>query len=121
VNVQIEGLPPSLPEQHRTCIYRLVQEALTNCARHAKARTIDVSITGRSGRLAVSVRDDGVGFAPEAVRGRGLGLIGMQERVKELGGEVTLVSQFRKGTSLSAQIPLNEEAAVHAGSRSASG
>ena len=53
----------------------------------------------------MSVKDDGVGFDPAAVRGRGLGLIGMQERVMELGGELSLVSQPGKGTALSARIP----------------
>jgi signal transduction histidine kinase len=112
VNVQIEGLPPSLPERHRTCVYRLVQEALTNCARHAKARSIDVTVAGQNGHVAVSVRDDGVGFDPAAVRGRGIGLIGVEERVKELGGSLTLVSRIRQGTSLSAKIPLHQEAAA---------
>jgi len=112
VNVQIEGLPPSLPERHRTCVYRLVQEALTNCARHSKARSIEVMVAGHDGLLAVAVKDDGVGFDPAAVRGRGIGLIGVQERVKELGGSLTLVSRVRQGTSLSARIPLRQEAAA---------
>jgi signal transduction histidine kinase len=109
VNVHIDGLPPALPDRHRTCVYRLVQEALTNCARHSKARTIDVNIAKERGKLRVSVKDDGIGFDPAAVRGRGLGLVGIQERVMELGGELTLASQFHKGTALSAKIPLNEE------------
>ena len=93
VNVQIEGLPAQLPEPHRTCIYRVVQEALTNCARHAKAKSIQVVIGWHGGILSASIRDDGVGFDPSNVRGRGLGLLGMQERVMELGGDLTLTSQ----------------------------
>lgn len=110
VNVQMEGVPAALPESHRTCIYRIVQEALTNCARHAKAKTIDILIGGHGNGLSVSITDDGVGFDPLNVRGRGLGLIGMQERVMELGGELTLLSKSQKGTTLSAKIPLPQEA-----------
>jgi signal transduction histidine kinase len=119
VNVRIDALPASLPERHRTCVYRVVQEALTNCARHSKARTIQVRVVHDERRLTVSVKDDGVGFDPAAVRGRGLGLIGMQERVMELGGELSLVSQPGKGTALSARIPLEQEAVRHGGSHSA--
>jgi signal transduction histidine kinase len=109
VNVEIEGVPPGLPEPYRTCIYRVVQEALTNCARHAKAKRIYVSIEGSRSSLAVTVKDDGVGFDPTKVRGRGLGLIGMQERVMELGGQLVLESRPSKGTVLSACIPVTTE------------
>ncbi len=109
VNVQLQGVPPSLPEPYRTCVYRVVQEALTNCGRHAQARTIDIAIGCQDGGLSVSVKDDGVGFDPSNVRGRGLGLVGIEERVMELGGELTLVSQPHKGTVLSARIPLPPE------------
>jgi signal transduction histidine kinase len=109
VNVQIEGVPAALPEPYRTCIYRVVQEALTNCARHSQAKTILVRIEGRKDGLSVSVRDDGVGFDPAGVRGRGLGLIGLQERVLELGGELTLTSRARQGAVLAAAIPFGRE------------
>jgi signal transduction histidine kinase len=109
VNVELEGLPANLPEPYRTCVYRIVQEALTNCARHSKAKTIHVGIKAHETGLAVSVRDDGSGFDPADVRGRGLGLIGIEERVKELGGRLSLISRPGKGTTLSARIPLPHE------------
>jgi signal transduction histidine kinase len=109
VNVQLEGAIAGLPDRHRTCVYRLVQEALTNCARHARARTIDVAIRRRDGRLSVTVRDDGVGFEVSKVRGRGLGLLGIEERVREIGGHMRLTSQPRKGTVLAADIPVESE------------
>jgi signal transduction histidine kinase len=121
VNVQLEGLPARLPEPHRICVYRLVQEALTNCARHSKARTIDISVAASSDVLSVCIRDDGVGFHPDRMRGRGIGLIGMQERVMELGGEVSIDSQPKRGTTLSAKIPLTEEAANRVGAYPACG
>lgn len=114
VNVQIENVPPGLAERHRTCVYRLVQEALTNCARHAHARHIDVQVLGQNGRILVAVKDDGVGFDTAHIRGRGLGLIGIQERVLELGGKVTLVSQPNQGSAVSVSIPVEQEAVSHA-------
>jgi signal transduction histidine kinase len=113
VNVQIGGIPPRLPEPHRTCIYRVVQEALTNCARHAKAKSIDIVIASQPEGVWVSIKDDGIGFDPSNVRGRGLGLIGMQERVIDLGGDLTFTSQAYKGTVLSAKIPLPQEVAAN--------
>jgi len=109
VNVNVDRLHEPLPEEHRTCIYRIVQEALTNCARHAKAKTIDIVIDGPGVGISVVVKDDGIGFDPGQVRGRGLGLTGMQERVMDLGGELTVVSQVSKGTVLSAKIPIPTE------------
>jgi signal transduction histidine kinase len=119
VNVRIASLPQKLPEQQRTCVYRLVQEALTNCARHARARNIDVAVSADAGQIRVSVRDDGVGFNAASARGRGLGLLGMQERVMELGGDLSLASTIEKGTVLTATIPFTEEAPANAGTDSA--
>jgi signal transduction histidine kinase len=110
VNVQIEGPLAHLPDRHRTCVYRLVQEALTNCARHARAKTIGVSIRSLGDRLVVEVQDDGVGFDGSSARGRGLGLLGMQERVRELGGRFKVKSRPGSGTSVIAAIPLEREA-----------
>ncbi|HWC99322.1 MAG TPA: sensor histidine kinase [Candidatus Sulfopaludibacter sp.] len=109
VNARIENVPPRLPDRHRTCVYRFVQEALTNCARHSQATTIDVIVRSENQHLLVVVRDNGVGFDPSAVRGRGLGLIGLQERVRELDGSLCLKSEPLQGAELSAQIPLASE------------
>lgn len=121
VNVEIDSMPARVPEPHRTCIYRVVQEALTNCARHAKAKSIDVAIGGQPESISVSIRDDGVGFDPFHVRGRGMGLVGMQERVMELGGQLTLRSQPKKGTVLSAKIPVVQEGTLSEHTNSAGG
>jgi signal transduction histidine kinase len=106
VNITVENVTADLPEQHRTCIYRFVQEALTNCARHAHAKTIEVTLRSENGQLAVAVRDEGMGFDVLTVWGKGLGLIGLEERVRELGGDVTLTSELRRGTMVSAIIPV---------------
>ena len=110
VNVEVEDLREPLPEQHRICVYRIVQEALTNCARHARATTIDIAIRGSEGAVTVIVRDDGVGFDTSRVKGRGLGLTGMHERVLDLDGDLTVSSQIDRGTILSATIPIGKEA-----------
>jgi signal transduction histidine kinase len=83
VDLNMAGDFERLPESHRTCVYRVVQEALTNCVRHADAHRIAIDIKTSDRELQLLVRDDGVGLHP-AHRGRGLGLIGIDERVKEL-------------------------------------
>lgn len=106
VTVQIDGDLDGLPETHRTCIYRIVQEALSNCARHAQANNIRISIYGRHDWVQLSIQDDGVGFDPRHASSRGLGLIGIQERAGELEGKVTVISQPHKGTILEVEVPV---------------
>jgi signal transduction histidine kinase len=109
VSVQIDGSLENLPESHRTCIYRVVQEALTNCARHSQAKDIRITLHGRGDLVSLTVQDDGVGFTPQLASGRGLGLVGIEERVRELGGEVSVFSQPRRGTLLRVEIPSAKE------------
>jgi signal transduction histidine kinase len=109
VHVQVDGELEALAEAQRTCVYRVVQEALTNCARHAHARSIRISLHGRDGLLSLVVQDDGVGFGPRDSRGKGLGLIGMEERVGELGGRIEIVSQPHKGTLVRVELPAGME------------
>ena len=104
VVVQIDGDLEGLPEAHRTCIYRVVQETLTNCARHAHAKNIRISAYGAPDWVSLSIQDDGVGFDPESGTNRGLGLIGIQERVRELDGKVTIISQPGKGTIVEVEV-----------------
>lgn len=106
VDVRLEGSLDGLPDQHRTCIYRLVQEALTNCARHARATSIDVKVRRHDGGLSLVFRDNGVGFHAARVEGKGLGLVGIRERVRELGGQATISSAPLQGTVLNAVIPI---------------
>ena len=109
VTVQLEGDLNAVSEAHRTCVYRVVQEALTNCARHARAREIRIGVHGYRDRLLVTVQDDGTGMEPDA-RGRGIGLIGMEERVREAGGTMELFSQPGKGTVVKVILPAPAEA-----------
>jgi signal transduction histidine kinase len=97
-------VPEDLPDEYKTCIYRVVQEALNNASRHAEAHNVRVAVRREGGRLLLTVQDDGKGFDARVVRG--LGLLGMEERVKHLGGTFEIVSQFGRGTLLTIDIPL---------------
>jgi signal transduction histidine kinase len=101
-----ERLPPVV----ETALYRIVQEALNNAARHAKASRVTVTVQHTNGQVRCSIRDDGVGFKPAAGAAsngrRGLGLIGIRERIAPLSGTLEIQSGERKGTELLVTIPL---------------
>jgi signal transduction histidine kinase len=105
VELATEGDFDDLSERHRTCVYRAVQEALTNCVRHAKASSIKVRVTSCDETVALSITDDGVGFDPGR-RPAGLGLRGIEERVKELHGAMRVNSTAGQGTILNIELPL---------------
>ena len=104
-----------LPDDIRTTIYRIVQEALTNVAKHAKGATLVSIIIDRiANYLEFMIEDDGCGFRPEIIElqqaacsGGGLGLIGMRERLSFVGGELRIVSSVGVGTMISARIRLD--------------
>jgi len=91
VRVLAESISDDLSEQHKTCIYRIVQESLHNCAQHAEAATAWVTVKQEAGRIRLSIQDDGKGFpSSSAERERGMGLLGMQERAAHLGGTFSI-------------------------------
>jgi signal transduction histidine kinase len=98
-NVRVEGQVENVPDEYRTCIYRIVQESLTNCMRHAHAHNVDIHLREQSGVLDLELRDDGTGFRLSTQR-EGLGLLGMQERVRELGGSLQIDTHPGHGTAL---------------------
>jgi signal transduction histidine kinase len=104
VQVVAEEVSEELPEEHKTCIYRIVQEALHNIMQHAQARTVRIAVRQESNRLLLSIDDDGKGFDPN--RSRGMGLLGMHERVSHLGGALAVDSEPGHGTRLRASLPL---------------
>lgn len=106
VLIRTEGADGDLPEEHKTCIYRLVQEAINNSAQHANARTVEVVVRREPELVLFTVQDDGAGFDTRYVRG--LGLLGMEERVRRLGGRLTIDSQPGRGTLVAAELPLIE-------------
>jgi signal transduction histidine kinase len=92
-----------MPEIESTA-YRLVQEALTNVAKHAQAETVDVLVNESGDELSIEVRDDGRGFEL-GTRSDGFGLVGMRERVDLVGGEISIESKSGTGTLVRARVP----------------
>lgn len=106
VEVHSENVSEDLGDETKVTIYRLVQEALNNAATHASAKNAKVTITQNSNKIAVEITDDGHGFDP--ARQRGMGILGMEERVRRLGGTFTLESTSGKGATVKAELPLHK-------------
>ena len=99
VEVNLRGIRPGLPDEVQTALFRVVQEALTNAARHAHAANVSVVASSAEGRLRLVVEDDGVGFDPAAPT-RHLGLAGSRERVAMIGGQLRIESSRGAGTAV---------------------
>ncbi|MCC7236435.1 MAG: sensor histidine kinase [Bryobacterales bacterium] len=106
VRVQTGEDLAELPEEHRICLYRVVQECLTNAAKHASARSIHIELRQRDGMMEVVVRDDGVGFARLPGAQGGIGLIGMEERVRDLQGTLSVHTAAAAGTRVEVRLPV---------------
>jgi len=104
VMVSAEDAIDDLPDEHQTCIYRLVQEAVNNAVRHANARTVEVAVRRDREIVQVTVQDDGAGFDTQFTRG--LGILGMEERVRRLGGRLRINSEPGRGTLVQAALPV---------------
>jgi signal transduction histidine kinase len=109
VELSITGDADSVSDDVRTCVYRVVQEALTNASRHANAKQIKVTIERHSRDVQAVIEDDGIGFDRRKARRPGLGLLGMEERVREIGGTLDIKSQPGRGTRISILLPVPEE------------
>lgn len=101
-----------MPPQAETALFRVVQEAITNIAKHAEAQSVVLSVEFKDSALGIEVEDDGKGFemqavSPEAGKAKGLGLLGMRERVTLLGGKFHVESQPGRGTRLTIEVPLD--------------
>ena len=108
VTVVTELDSDELPDDYKTCIYRVVQEALHNCAKHSHATSVRISVQQVQHRLLLSIRDNGQGF--DVRHTKGLGLLGIQERVTRLGGTCHVHSQPGIGTTLSVELPVSKDA-----------
>lgn len=104
VTIAAETVSDELPETHKTCIYRIVQEALHNSVRHADAHKVRVTVQQDSSKLLLAVQDDGKGF--DTKRQKGLGLLGMEERVSNLGGSFQIDSKPGGGSVITCVLPL---------------
>jgi signal transduction histidine kinase len=101
-------VPVQVPPETALCLYRILQEALQNAAKHSGVREFGVRLWGTSEDLNLQVRDGGAGFDLEASkRSTGIGLVSMQERVKLVCGELSIESAPQRGTRVHARVPLN--------------
>jgi signal transduction histidine kinase len=98
---------PALDKDGAIAVYRIVQEALTNVARHARATEVRIELRESRGELVLTVQDDGVGFAPEAARKPGsFGLLGIRERAQLLGGSMQTDNPLVGGARITVRLPL---------------
>jgi two-component system CheB/CheR fusion protein len=113
VDFHSSGLRDRLPAQIESGLYRIIQEALTNVAKHAQAGHVSVILERRQGRVLAIIEDDGRGFDPAEVLGganmaRRMGLVGMRERARMIGGELEIESSPDEGTTIYVRVPLTE-------------
>jgi signal transduction histidine kinase len=102
------GFPASLPKEVTLCLFRIVQESLNNVIKHSGSRAAQVSLEIAGPQICLSVSDAGCGFdAASSPPQNGLGLISMQERVRRVGGEITICAQPSRGTQITVSIPLS--------------
>ena len=105
VEVHSQNVSEDLGDETKVTVYRLVQEALNNAATHAAAKNAKVTVVQAPDRITIEISDDGHGFDPK--RQRGMGILGMEERVRRLGGTLTIES-VGKGAKVKAQLPLHQ-------------
>ncbi|HTS20516.1 MAG TPA: PAS domain-containing sensor histidine kinase [Casimicrobiaceae bacterium] len=109
--LDVEDPELRLPSAQESAVFRIVQESLTNVARHARARHVVVRLARENSGLAISVSDDGIGFSSDAPRNpNSRGLLGMRERAYLLGGEVHVASGPGRGTIVEVRLPIESEA-----------
>jgi signal transduction histidine kinase len=125
-----EGASRRLSPEIETALYRVIQEAINNIARHAAARNVEIGLFLNDGFASVSITDDGIGFdLAELSLGtikylenedfqlsentRGLGLLGMQERIELLGGDLEIISIPSSGTQINITVPVEERSLIY--------
>ena len=108
VRVESGELSECLSDEQNTCIYRIVQEALRNIVRHARATEVRITLIQHPSRLSLSIADNGRGFLP--AKEKGLGLLGMEERIRHLGGSFFVDSLPERGTRIDVELPLAPQA-----------
>ena len=104
VEVHSQNVSEALGDEIKVTIYRLVQEALNNASTHASAKNAKVTVVQVSDKITIEITDDGHGFDP--ARQRGMGILGMEERVRRLGGTFTIESAPGKAATVKAELPL---------------
>jgi signal transduction histidine kinase len=107
IDFHSENIPRDLPKEIGLSLFRVLQEAIQNAAKHSGSRHFEVSLSGGLNEIELRVRDSGIGFDPqEAMKGRGLGLTSIGERLKLVNGNLSIDSQPQRGTTIQARVPL---------------
>lgn len=110
VDFQTENIPKELSPEVSLCLFRVLQEALVNAAKHSGSRQFQVRLARVADEIEFVVHDSGIGFLPEeAQKGSGLGLTSMKERLKLVGGELSIESQPHVGTTVRARVPVDRK------------
>ena len=104
VKVHAENVSEDLRDEVKVCVYRVIQEALNNAQRHAQSKKVIVDLSQSRDALRVKITDDGSGF--DTKHTRGMGLLGMEERVKRLNGAIRVDSRPNAGTTIDVELPL---------------
>ena len=102
-----------LPDETETHLFRISQEALTNVARHAEAKHVQMKLASSGTEICLTIQDDGRGLDAAPPSGRGLGLIGMRARARSAGGDVTVHSRPGQGVLIEVRVPLQHETNAH--------
>ncbi len=108
IDFSYSDVSKSIPQEVSTCLYRILQESLTNVVKHSGAKTAQIELAGSPGEIQLKILDSGVGFDPKSTGSRGgLGLISMRERLSLLGGELSIESRPSGNTWIKACLPLD--------------
>jgi signal transduction histidine kinase len=108
VDLETHDLPSPLPPDTSLCLFRVLQEALHNSAKHSGVRHFEVRLWGTPGEIHLTVRDSGSGFNRESAKeSRGIGLISMEERLKMVNGSLSIDSGPERGTTIHARVPIS--------------
>ena len=115
ISFTYEAIPEPLPREITLCLYRIVQEGLANVVKHSHASEASVEVTGTGDAVALVIADTGVGFDPDTVGPRGLGLPGIRQRLELVGGSLRLWSKAGQGTRLEVSVPCASTVGAAAG------
>lgn len=107
IEVASNDVSEQLPLEVASCLYRVCQEGLNNMVKHSKAKRASIALMEEHGSVALSIKDDGIGFRVDAAEGKGgLGLIGMKERARLVNGKLSIQTEPGKGTTIELVVPL---------------
>jgi signal transduction histidine kinase len=105
------GVPLGIPKDISLCLFRVTQEALSNVVKHSQAKTVRVELGANANGVSLRIRDEGNGFDPDSTdRRSGIGLVGMTERLRLIGGRILIRSELMRGTEIFAEVPLRASA-----------